>query len=92
MPVVAVEDGLTNVRQALAEAGFEVTGMGPEEIRRAQAVVISGLDTDVLQRQDLQTGAPVIGAGGRSAEEIVEDVRQRLSFTFSPRSQESGRG
>ncbi len=78
MRVVAVEDGLTNVRTALAEAGFEVTGMGPEEIKRAQAVVISGLDVDVLQRQDIKTGVPVISAEGRSAAEIVADLRGRL--------------
>ncbi|MDH7577403.1 MAG: YkuS family protein [Bacillota bacterium] len=78
MPVVAVEDGLTNVRRALAEAGFEVTGMGREEMKRAQAVVISGLDVDVLQRQDIKTEVPVISAGGRSAAEVVEDLRGRL--------------
>ncbi|HHW41231.1 MAG TPA: hypothetical protein GXX19_08805 [Syntrophomonadaceae bacterium] len=34
MRVVAVEDGLTNVRAALKEAGFTVVGMGPDELGR----------------------------------------------------------
>lgn len=78
MPLVAVEEGLTNVRQALKTAGFEVTGMGPEEIRQAQAVVVSGLDTDVLQRQDIKTEVPVISAKGRSAADVVKDVKWRI--------------
>ncbi len=80
MRVVAVEDGLTNVRAALKEAGFTVVGMGPDELRRAQAVVIGGGDIDVLQRQDIKTDVPVINAGGRSAGEIVNDVREKFNL------------
>jgi len=80
MRVVAVEDGLTNVRAALKEAGFTVVGMGPGELKQAQAVVISGGDIDILQRQDIKTGVPVINAEARSTDEIVDDVREKFNL------------
>lgn len=80
MHVVAVEDGLSNVRDALKDSGFTVVGMGPEELRRAAAVVIGDGDIDILQMQDIKTGAPVISAEGRNAEEVVDDLRKKLNL------------
>ncbi len=80
MRVVAVEEGLANVKDALKEAGFTVVDMGPDELKRAQAVVISGGDIDILQRQDIKTDVPVINAGARSADEIVDDVREKFNL------------
>lgn len=82
MPVIAVEDGLSNVRRALEEAGFEVTGMSPKDLKRAQAVVVSGLDSNVLQQQDIVTDVPVIDARALSAEEVIEDIKSRLPVNF----------
>ncbi len=76
--LVAVEEGLTQVRQALEAAGFRVVGMGPEEIRRARAVVVSGSDENFLQDETRVTGTPVISARGLTAEEVVAAVRERL--------------
>jgi hypothetical protein len=78
MQTIAVEEGLTDVRQALQDAGFRVTGMDPGEIWQAGAVVVSGLDVNMMGQQDIVTRAPVINAASRSAEEIVAEVRRRL--------------
>ncbi|AFV10291.1 hypothetical protein Tph_c00410 [Thermacetogenium phaeum DSM 12270] len=78
MAFVAVEDELGNVRSALEDAGYRVVGMNPADLRRAQAVVVSGMDIDMLQQEDIRTDVPVINAAGLSAEEIVAAVRERL--------------
>lgn len=78
MAFVAVEDDLGNVRSALMDAGFQVIGMTPADLRRAEAVVVSGMDIDLLQQQDICTEVPVINAVGRSAAEIVTDLQRRL--------------
>lgn len=80
MHIVAVEDGLDNIREALEEAGFLVVGMDPEDLSRADAVVISGGDIDVLQMEDIEADVPVISAEGRSADEVVDDVSERLEL------------
>lgn len=78
MSIIAVEDGLSDVQSALRAAGFEVTGMEPEEIARAHAVVVSGVDINILNRQDLKTRVPVINAVARTAGEVVSDLKERL--------------
>lgn len=78
MAFVAVEEELGNVRSALEEAGYRVVGMNPADLRRAQAVVVSGMDVNMLQQEDIRTDVPVINAAGRSAEEIVAAIRERL--------------
>ncbi|HAA89692.1 MAG: Uncharacterized protein XD63_0405 [Thermoanaerobacterales bacterium 50_218] len=78
LQVVAVEEGLSQISRALRDAGYEVTKLKPEELKKARAIVVSGIDTDVLQFQDVTTEAPVISAEGRTAEEVVEEVKRRI--------------
>lgn len=79
MALIAVEDGLGNVQKALKEAGYQVVGLDSGNLERARVVVVSGVDSNIMQRQDMKTAAPVINAAGQSAREIVEAVRERLS-------------
>ncbi len=78
MDFIAVEDGLGNVQRALKDAGYQVIGLEPGNLRRAQAVVISGVDVNMMQQQDISTGVPVINADGRSAADVVDVIRERL--------------
>ncbi|MGB4503460.1 MAG: YkuS family protein [Syntrophaceticus sp.] len=79
MAYIAVEEGLGNVQKALKEAGHQVVGLEPGNLERARVIVVSGMDDNMLQQQDIKTTAPVISAAGQSAQEIVETVRERLS-------------
>lgn len=79
MAFIAVEEGLGNVQKALKEAGYQVVGLDPGNLERARVVVITGVDNNMLQQQDINTTVPVINAAGQSAQEIVEAVRERLS-------------
>jgi hypothetical protein len=78
MQMIAVEEGLTNVRQALRDAGYQVTDLDSGNIGQAQAVVISGVDNNIMQQEDIITKVPVIDATAYSADGVVQEVRRRL--------------
>jgi len=74
---IAVEDGLSNVRQALHAAGFQTTGLEGQTPYNVQALVIAASGTELFG-QEANLKIPVISAAGRTAEEIVEILRDRL--------------
>ena len=76
--MVAVEDGLSNVVRALKDAGFKTTPLEGESLRNVQAVVVKGNGTDNLA-PEWPIRLPVINASGRSADEVVDVLRDRLS-------------
>ncbi len=74
---IAVEDGLTNVTQALHAAGFQTTALEGQTFYNVQAVVVKGNGTDILA-PEANFKIPVVNAAGRSAEEVVDILRDRL--------------
>lgn len=80
--VMAVEQSLDNFAQLLRDNGYEVIQLDPlnesgAELANCAAVVISGMDRNMLGRQDIQTAAPVIDATGMTAEQLLQEVRRR---------------
>jgi len=78
MALIAVEEGLGNIQEALKEAGHEVVELDPVNQRLAQIIVVSGIDHNMLQQEDIRSDVPVINASGYTPEEVVEAVRQHL--------------
>lgn len=76
--MIAVEAGLENVTRALHDAGFKTTPLEGEPLKNVRAVVVKGDGTDVLA-PEWPVKMPVINASGRSADEIVDVLRDRLS-------------
>lgn len=76
--MIAVETGLENVTRALHDAGFKTTPLEGEALKNVRAVVVKGDGTDVLA-PEWPVKFPVINASGRSADEIVDILRDRLS-------------
>lgn len=76
--MIAVEAGLDNVTKALHEAGFKTTPLEGQPLQNVRAVVVKGEETDVLAPV-WPVKMPVINASGRSADEIVDVLRDRLS-------------
>jgi hypothetical protein len=79
MRVIAVDPDLSNVRRTLADAGYQVTGVRPEDIGRADAVVVSGMEINFNGNQEIMTRAPVINARSLTAEQVLSEIRERLS-------------
>lgn len=76
--IIAIEDGLANVTQALHASGFKTTPLEGLALYNVQAVVVKGDGTDNLA-PEWPIRMPVINASGRSADEIVDILRDRLS-------------
>jgi len=76
--LVAVEDSLTPVAEALRNRGYTVKSFTEGDLDQAEAVVVSGQDDNVMGVKMTQTKAPVIRAEGRTPEEVVRAVEERL--------------
>ncbi len=73
--LIAVSNELGNIRQMLKDEGYLV--IGPDEgMEEVEAVIISGVDKDLLGIQDRVTRAPVINADGRQPEEVLYELRK----------------
>lgn len=78
---IAVEEGLTNVVQALQEQGFEVTKLTEGRLPDVAAAVISGMSRNFMGIADTDGNKMrVIEASGRTADEIVESVRSAVEL------------
>jgi len=75
---IAVENGLANVIQALHNAGFKTTPLEDQPLKNVRAIVVKGDGTNILA-PEWPVKMPVINAVGRSADEIVDVLRDRLS-------------
>lgn len=75
---IALDDKVSYLRDPLARAGFQVVGMA-DGLGRADAAVTSGLSQDLTGAQDIKTNAPVINATGKSPEEVIAALKERLS-------------
>ncbi|HHW43186.1 hypothetical protein GFC01_13100 [Desulfofundulus thermobenzoicus] len=71
---VAVEEGLTGVRDLLRKTGYQVVSPGSGE--EVLAVVGTGLDNNVMNMQDITTRSVVIDATGKTPAEILSRVRE----------------
>jgi malonyl CoA-acyl carrier protein transacylase len=79
MTRIAVEDSLTDVKQALQNEGLEVVGMN--NASECACCVISGQDKNVMGMANAATQASVINAQGLSANDVVNQVKNRVNQT-----------
>ena len=75
---IAVETGLDNVIQALNAGGFKTVPLEVEKLQNINAAVVKGDGTSELA-PDWPVKMPIINASGRSADEILDILRDRLS-------------
>jgi len=76
MKKVAVEPGLKNLHEVIQESGYQV--VDPRKEKQADAFVVSGVKNNLMGMQDTDTKAPVINASGRTPEEIVSSLREKI--------------
>lgn len=78
--VVAVASELGNVAARLKAAGYTVVGLRETDLKQVGAVIVSGVSDDLMGIQTTVTKAPVIDANGRTEDEILETVAERLEL------------
>jgi len=71
---ILVEPSLSNVKSILEAEGFRTLELSPGTMVRGDAIVITGLDSNIMNIQDIETDVPVINASGKTPAEIVEEI------------------
>jgi hypothetical protein len=80
MKSVAVEQGLTPVKQYLESQGCQVIEMAAEGKQQPGvcAVVITGADKNLMGIQTVVNNVPVISADGLSPEDVYHRVKEYI--------------
>jgi hypothetical protein len=78
---VAIESSLDNMRDYLAEKGYEVVQLDPHtqtgiELKNCDAVLISGMDDNLMGMTTIKTESPVIDVKGMSPSEVLNRLEQ----------------
>lgn len=76
---IAVEGTLSPVADALRREGYKVVGT-EGDLSQVNAIVVSGSDDNLLGRQDILAEVPVLNAEGRTPEDILRSVREKLAL------------
>jgi hypothetical protein len=74
---IAVDDNLTPVRSLLEQEGYQVVPIS--DLNSADCVVVTGGADNIMGIQTTSTKATIVAAPGMTAEEIVAQVKERLS-------------
>jgi hypothetical protein len=74
---IAVEDGLDNIREMLEDEGYRVVDL-EEQAKNIDAVVLTGMDDDLMGIANMDTEGFVIDASGRQPEEILYDLEKHF--------------
>ena len=82
---IAVEDGLRPVKERLRAGGFDVVSLSGGVPDGVCAIVVNGLDDNLMGRQDIVTRIAVINADGLTPEQVVDEVQRRAAAARTPR-------
>ncbi|ACL68798.1 YkuS family protein [Halothermothrix orenii] len=75
---IAVEEGLSNIAQELERFGYQVVNLTNQNMREADAIVISGQDRNMMNREDITSKAQIIDARGLTAVQVRNELENRL--------------
>ncbi len=81
---VAVSEALSPVKRALHRAGYDVVNLESDaDISKKgmgdyDAIIISGMDVNMIGMHDISGRAPVINATGKDPEEILKELDQKF--------------
>ncbi|MBM7603561.1 YkuS family protein [Metabacillus litoralis] len=80
MPKIGVEQSLSDVTAALQEKGYDVVQLNNEsDAKGCDCCVITGQDQNVMGITNAVTAGSVIQASGLSANEVCEQVENRIN-------------
>lgn len=75
---IAVEDGLSHVKEALRAEGYTVTTLSPGKMEGVGAAVVTGMSNNFMGIHDTNGNQfPVIDASGKTVDEVIRQVKER---------------
>ncbi len=79
MARIGVEQSLTNVQEALRAKGHEVVPLqNASDAKDCDYYVVTGMDSNVMGMQNVVTEASVIEASGLSADEVCQEIENKM--------------
>ena len=83
MKRVAVEGTLDHISKYLSEQGYQIVSLDPHtqtgiELKNCDAIVLSGMDSDIMGMNTVLTQSPVIEVRGMSPEEVHRELKNRI--------------
>ncbi|MDW7650891.1 MAG: YkuS family protein [Bacillota bacterium] len=72
---IAVEEGLSPIKEYLKKKGYQVVSMRAG--RQADAAVVSGMDSNFMNMEDVVMDAPVVNAQGRTPEDVLRELESK---------------
>ncbi|RPF52166.1 YkuS family protein [Aquisalibacillus elongatus] len=78
MARIAVEETLSDVKQALQEQGHDVVTLEGDNAAGCDCSCVSGQDQNVMGMSEATSDASMINCDGMTAEEVVQEVNERL--------------
>lgn len=76
---IAVEGSLSDVKDLLQSKGYQVEDLNNKNnLNTYDAIIITGQDSNVLGIENAVTKSPVIDARGQSAEEVYQQLQNRI--------------
>lgn len=83
MTKIAIEPALSNIKDYLSGMGYKVENIDLNKetgsLRGYDAVVVTGLSTNLLGMSSTRSKAPVINADGLTPEEVAAKIERTLS-------------
>ncbi|MEW6621884.1 MAG: YkuS family protein [Bacillota bacterium] len=76
--VIAVDSDLKTLQDDLTANGYSVVELNDKNVNTAAAIIVSGMEENLMSIQDIQTKVPVINAHGKTNEEIMKDIENRM--------------
>ncbi|MGE5380590.1 MAG: YkuS family protein [Methylocystaceae bacterium] len=73
--IIALDSGLTPVKNFLTQQGCQIININEARNQRVDAVVLSGMDKNIMGMEGIVIDAPVFSAEGMTPEEIWRDIQ-----------------
>ncbi|MCF8011439.1 MAG: YkuS family protein [Clostridiales bacterium] len=73
---IAVDESLENIQSTLKDEGYNV--LKAADYKSADAVIVTGLNNNVMDMQSTSTKAPVIETTGKSEQQILKELKNFL--------------
>ncbi|ACL77754.1 YkuS family protein [Ruminiclostridium cellulolyticum] len=78
---IAIEPNLTPIKEYLAQKGYSVEnidyGQGATK-NNYDAIIVSGVETNIMGIEDTSSKAIVIDADGMTAEQVYQELQSQL--------------
>ncbi|MCK8818009.1 YkuS family protein [Natroniella sulfidigena] len=78
MSRIAIEGDLNNIKEELQATDHDVVNLTQENMQNADAIILTGADNNTMDIADTETNAQIINAQGMSAEQVREQLENRL--------------